>query len=123
MSRLERLVLLAFFAAVVALLATQAPIATVVGAVAGLAAGVVVAPRMSRLRGRVDARLGADDDAPARGVRPRRIGLRVVLHLAVLGALLMATVLIPFVGDELFAGLAAAATGLPFVLTAARLRR
>ena len=122
MSRVERLVLLAFFAGVVALLATRAPVATAVGAVAGLAVGVAAAPRISRLRRRVDARLGGDE-LPARGLRPRRLGVRVVLNLAVLGGLLASTVLIPFVGDELFAGLAAAATGLPFALTAARLRR
>jgi hypothetical protein len=120
-TRLERLALLGFFGAVVALLATQAPLATGVGALAGVAAGVVVAPRMSRLRSRIDATVGADS-AP-RGFRPRRVAARIAVHLVVLGALLVSTFLIPFVGDELFAALAAAATGLPLVLTAARLRR
>lgn len=122
MTRLERLALLAFFVGVVALLATQAPVATAIGGVAGLAAGLAVAPRMHRLRSRMDARLGMDAE-DARGLRPRRLALRVLAYLVVLGVLLVPTVLIPFVGDELFAGLAAAATGLPFVLTASRLRR
>jgi predicted PurR-regulated permease PerM len=119
-TRLERLALLVFFVLVVAGLATQAAVSTAIGAVAGLAAGLVVAPRVSRLRRRVDARMGADE--VARGFRPRRLGVRVVAHLAVLAALLVLTVLIPFIGDELFAGLAAGATALPFVLTGARLR-
>ena len=121
MSRLERLLLLVFLAGLVALLARGAPVATGIGAVAGLAAGVVVAPRVRRLRSRIDSRMGADP--PATGIRPRRLLSRVVAHLAVLGVLLVSTVLIPFIGDELFAGLAAAATGLPFVVTASRLRR
>jgi hypothetical protein len=121
MSRPERLLLLVFFAGLVALLARGAPVATAIGTVAGLAAGVVVAPRVGRLRSRIDSRMGAD--APATGIRPRRLLSRVVAHLVVLGVLLVSTVLIPFIGDELFAALAAAATGLPFVVTASRLRR
>lgn len=121
MSRPERLLLLLFFAAIVALLARGAPIATAIGAVAGLGVGVVVAPRMGRLRNRIDSRMGAD--APATGIRPRRLLSRVLAHLTVLGGLLVSTILIPFIGDELFAGAAAAATGLPFVVTATRLRR
>ena len=121
MSRPERLLLLGFFAAVVAVLATQELRATAVGAVAGLVLGLLAVPRLGRLRSRIDARMGADPRPT--GLRPRRIGLRVVAHLVVLGVLLFSTVLIPFVGDELFAALAAGGTGLPFVLTAARLRR
>ena len=121
MSRLERLALLGFFALVVAGLLALAPVAGAVGAVAGAAVGFVVVPRLGRLRSRVDATLGAD--AAVTGLRPRRLGIRVAGHLAVLAVLLVTTIVIPFVGDELFAALAAAATGFPFVVTAARLRR
>ena len=121
MTRLERLALLAFFAVVVALLATQALVWTLAGAAAGAVVGVALAARLGRLRSRMDATLGAD--APATGFRPRRVIARAVVHLAVLAALLLPTFVVPFVGDQLFAGLAAAATGLPFVVTAGRLRR
>jgi hypothetical protein len=121
MSRLERLVLLAFFALVLAGLLALAPVAGALGAVGGAAAGFAVVPRLGRLRSRVDATLGAD--APVTGLRPRRLGARVVAQLAVLAGLLVTTILIPFIGDELFAAAAAAATGFPFVVTAARLRR
>ena len=121
MSRLERLVLLALFALVVAGLVLVAPLATALGAAAGVAAGLVVVPRLGRLRSRVDATLGAD--APVTGLRPRRLAVRAAAHLAVLAVLLVTTIVIPFVGDELFAALASAATAFPVVVTAARLRR
>ena len=121
MSRVERLALLACFALVVASALALAPVAGALGAIAGAAAGFAVVPRLGRLRSRVDATLGAD--APVAGFRPRRLLTRVVAHLAVLAVLLVMTIVIPFVGDELFAAAAAAATALPFVLTAARLRR
>ena len=123
MSRPERLLLLLFFAALLALLATQERNATAVGGVAGAAIGVVVAGRVRRLSRRMDARLGIEQAPAARRLRPRAVALRAVAQLAVLGALLGSTLFVPFVGDELFAGAAAAATALPAVLTAAGLRR
>jgi hypothetical protein len=120
-TRLERLALVAYFVLLLVLLATQARLATAAGAVGGAAVGLTVVPRLHRLRGRMEARLGADE--AGHGLRPRRLGIRIGIHLAVLAVLLVPTVLIPFVGDELFAAVAAAATGFPLVLTAARLRR
>lgn len=121
MSRVERLALLGFFALVVAGALALAPVAGALGAVGGAAGGFVVVPRLGRLRSRIDATLGADDLAT--GLRPRRLLVRVVAHLAVLAVLLVTTILIPFIGDELFAAAAAAVTAFPFVVTAARLRR
>ena len=123
MSRLERLALLGYFAVVVLLLATQALVPTVAGAVAGVVAGVAVAGRLGRLSQRMDATLGADPVLVVSGFRPRRVVTRVVVHLGLLFLLLIPTFVVPFVGDELFAALAAAATGLPFVVTARGLRR
>jgi predicted PurR-regulated permease PerM len=123
MTRPERLLLLVFFAGLLALLAYQERNATAVGGVAGAVAGVAVAGRVRRLSRRMDERLGIDDPAPARRLRPRALAVRAVVHLAVLAALLASTVFVPFVGDELFAGSAAAVTALPAVLTAAGLRR
>lgn len=121
MSRPERVVLLVFFAGLVTLLAAREPEATAVGGVAGAVAGLAVAGRVRRLRERMDARLGAEP--PARGLRPRTVAVRAVVHLGVLAALLLSTVFVPFIGDELFAGAAAGVTALPAVLTAAGLRR
>ena len=122
MTRRERLLLLVFFGAVLALLARSEVEATALGAVAGAGAGVDVAGRVRRLSRRMDTRLGADDAAPDR-FSVRRPLLRAGAELVVLGGLLVTTVFVPFVGDELFAGSAAAVTALPAVLTAARLRR
>jgi uncharacterized membrane protein len=122
-SRAERLVLLVFFAALIALFATQEPTATAVGVAAGAVAGVAVAGRVRRLSSRMDARLGIDEPPSRRRLRPRAVALRAVAQLAVLAALLASTAFVPFVGDELFAGSAAAVTALPIVLTAAGLRR
>jgi hypothetical protein len=123
MSGRERLVLLLFFAALIALLASQEATATAVGGVAGAVAGAAVAGRVRRLSSRMDARLGIDEPPAPRRLRPRAVALRAVAQLAVLAALLTSTVFVPFVGDELFAGSAAAVTALPAVLTAAGLRR
>ena len=122
MSRLERLALLGYFAVVVVLLATQALLPTVVGAIAGVVGGVAVAGRLGRLSQRMDAKLGADPVVVVGGLRPRRVITRVVVHLGVLFVLLIPTTIVPFVGDQVFAALAAAATGLPFVVTARRIR-
>ena len=123
MSRPERLVLLVFFAGLLALLGYEERNATAVGAVAGAVAGVAVAGRVRRLSRRMDERLGIDESAPNRRLRPRALALRAAVQLAVLAALLTSTLFVPFVGDELFAGSAAAVTALPAVLTAAGLRR
>ena len=122
MSRLERLALLGYFAIVVLLLASQALLPTLVGAVAGVVAGVALAGRLGRLQQRMDATLGDDaGTVVATGFRPRRVVTRVVVHLVVLFLLLVPTAVVPFVGDQVFAALAAAATGLPFVVTGRRL--
>ncbi len=123
MSRLERLALLGYFAAVVVLLATQALVPTVVGAVAGVVTGIVIAGRLGRLSQRMDAKLGTDPVVVVSGFRPRRVVTRVVVHLGLLFVLLFPTFIVPFVGDDLFAALAAAASALPAVVTARRLRR
>jgi hypothetical protein len=120
-SRPERVVLLAFFAGLLAVLASHEAAATAVGAAGGALAGVAVAGRVRRLRTRMDARLGVEP--VARGLRLRALAVRAAVHLGVLGALLLSTAFVPFVGDELFAGAAAAVTALPAVLTAAGLRR
>jgi hypothetical protein len=51
-----------------------------------------------------------------------RVAVRAGLHLLVLGGLLLSTVFVPFVGDELYAAASATVTGFAAVLTAARLR-
>ena len=122
MSRPERLLLLVFFGVVLAVLARGELPATALGAVAGAVPAVAVGGRLRRLSGRMDAKLGVVEERP-RGVRPVRVGVRAGLHLLVLGGLLLSTVFIPFIGDELYAGAAAAATGFAAVLTAWRLRR
>ena len=122
MSRLERLLLLAFFAGVLALLARSELTSTGIGAVAGTVPALLVAGRLNRLSGRMDARLGIVEQR-RRGVSPRRVLMRAGLHLLLLGGLLLSTVVVPFVGDELFAGSAAAVTAGAAVLTSARLRR
>ena len=121
MTQPERLLLLAFFALILAGLVRLAPLVGSTGLVVGLVAGVAAAGRLGRLRSRIDARLGTDDRRT--GFSLRTVLLRVVAHLLVLGALVLPTVLVPFIGDELFAGAAAFATAVPLVLTAARLRR
>lgn len=122
MTRRERVLLLAFFAVVLTLVARNEPVAAAVGGVAGAAAGVLVSGRLQRLGRRMDERLGAE---PARhpGFSLRRPLVRAGLQVLVLGGLLLSTVFVPFIGDELYAASAAAVTALPAVLTAARLRR
>ena len=122
MSRPERLLLLAFFAVVLVLVGMSEPTATAIGGLAGAVPAVLVAGRLKRLSGRMDARLGIVEEVP-RGVRPGRVALRAGLHLMVLGGLLVTTLLVPFVGDELFAAGAGAATAAAAALTASRLRR
>lgn len=121
MSRPERLLLLAFFAALLVVLARSEPAATAVGAVAGAVPAGLVSGRITRLSRRMDARLGTVEEVP-RGVHPRRLAARAGLHLLVLGGLLLTTVLVPFVGDELFAASAGFTTAGAAVLTASRLR-
>ena len=123
MTRAERLVLLAVFAVVLAVLGGLEPTATAVGGVAGAGAGVVVAGRSRRIRERIDARLGPDDSPAPRGFALRRPAVRAGAQVVVLGGLFVTTIFVPFVGDELFAGAAAGVTALPLVVTAARLRR
>lgn len=122
MTRPERLLLLAFFAVVLSLLGGWEPTATAIGGVAGAGAGVAAAGRVRRLSARVDARLGPDDSRPS-GFAVQRPAVRAGLHVVVLAGLFVTTVFVPFVGDELYAGSAAAVTAVPLVLTAARLRR
>ena len=122
MSRAERLLLLAFFAGVLALVGWRELEPTVVGGLAGAAAGVVVAGRLRRLGGRMDARLGIVEQ-PRRGVRVRTVAVRAGLHVAVLATITLSTLFVPFVGDELTAAAASAVTALAAVLTGARLRR
>ena len=121
MTHRERLLLLAFFALVLVGTVRLAPVVGSTGLVVGLVAGVGVAGRLGRLRGRINARLGTDD--PRTGFSLRKVGIRVVLHLLLLGSLVLPTVIVPFIGDRLFAGAAAFVTAVPLVLTAARLRR
>lgn len=122
MSRAERLLLLVFFAAVLAVVGWREPEPAVVGGVAGAGVGVVVAARLRRLSGRMDARLGIVEQQ-RRGLRAGTVAVRAGLHLLVLGVIALSTLFVPFVGDELTAASAAAVTALAAVLTGARLRR
>lgn len=122
MTRVERLLLLAFFALLLALLVYARPVPALVGGLAGAVAGVLVAGRVRRLSARMDDRLGSDP-VLVRGVRPRSLGLRAGAHLVVLVLLLFGIAFVPFIGDDLFIGAAAGVTTLPAVLTAWRLRR
>ena len=122
MTRLERLLLLVFFAVVLTVLAGAEPEAAAVGGVAGAGVGVLTAARTRRLRARVDARLGPDDARPT-GFKPRRPLLHAGALVLVLAGLFVTTAFVPFVGRALYVGSAAAVTALALVLTAARLRR
>jgi len=122
MTRRERLLLLVFFGVVLAVVARNEPVATAIGGVAGAGLGVLVSGRLQRLSRRMDDRLGADPVRP-QGFSLRRPLVRAGLQVLVLGGLLLSTVFVPFIGDELYAASAAAVTALPAVLTAARLRR
>ena len=120
MSRPERLLLLVLFAVLLLVLSRRELSATVVGAVLGVVPAVLVAGRLNRLSDRMDRRLGTVAQRP-RGLRPRVVAVRAALHLLALGVLLLATLLVPFVGDELYAAGAAAATTGAAVLTLRRL--
>jgi membrane associated rhomboid family serine protease len=122
MSRSERLLLLVFFVVVLVVLGSGALTSTAIGAVAGVVPAALVAGRLKRLSGRMDARLGVVEERRA-GLRPRTVVLRAGLHLLVLGGLLLVTIVVPFVGDELFAASAAFVTAGAAVLTGWRLRR
>ena len=122
MTRPERLLLIAFFAVVLSVLGGSEHTATAIGAVTGIAAGVAASGRLHRLSARMDARLGPDEDQRA-GFAVRRPAVRAGAHLVVLAGLFVVTVFVPFIGDELYAGAAAAVTAFPLVLTASRLRR
>ena len=120
MTRSERLLLLGFFLLIIAAMVQLAPLTGAAGAVTGLAAGLAVTGRLGRLRNRMDARLGAD--GARTGFRLRPVLLRTGAQLLVIGSLVVPTLFVPFIGDELFAGAAAFLTAVPLVLTAARLR-
>lgn len=122
MSRAERLLLLGFFAVLLVLLGRSELTSTVVGGVAGAVPGGLAAGRLTRLSGRMDAKLGVVEERRS-GLRPARVAVRAGLHLLVLGSLLLTTFFVPFVGDEVYAAAAAAATCFAAALTAARLRR
>ena len=122
MSRSERLLLLVFFAAVLVVLSRRELTSTAVGAVLGVVPAVLLAGRLNRLSDRVDRRLGTVEER-RRGLRPGVVAVRAGVHLLVLGGLLLTTLFVPFVGDELYASGAAAVTAGAAVLTAARLRR
>lgn len=121
MTARERLVLLAFFGLILAAAVGARTVFGTVGAVAGAGLGVLAVGRLTRVNARMDARLGAEP-ATARAFSWRRVLTRAVVHLAVLGVALVLTAVIPFVGDELFVGAAAALTAFPAVVTAAGLR-
>ena len=122
MTRPERLLLIAFFAVVLSVLGGAEQTATALGGVAGIGAGVLASGRTRRLSARIDARIGPDEDRPT-GFALRRPAARAGVHVLVLGGLFVTTVFVPFVGDELYAGSAAAVTAFSLVLTASRLRR
>ena len=122
MSRSERLLLLAFFTVVLVVLGSRELTSTVVGAVAGAVPAALAAGRLKRLSSRMDARLGEVEQRRT-GLRLTRVAVQAGLHLLVLGGLLLTTVFLPFIGDELFAAAAALVTAGAAVLTAARLRR
>jgi hypothetical protein len=122
MTRLERAAVLAILVALLLALLSVQPVFTALGTAGGVAAGVAVSQRLGRLRARVDAVIGADE-APARGFRLEAVVRRGLVQVGVLGVVLVLTAFIPFAGDRAFAALAAAATALPAVLTAERLRR
>ena len=122
MSRAERLVLLAFFAVLLALLGWAEPAATAIGAVAGAVPAVAVAGRLRQLSSRMDDKLGVVDTVP-KGFRPMPVVVRGGVHVALLAGLVVPTVFVPFIGPELFVGSCAGLTAFAAVVTASRLRR
>lgn len=121
MNRRERVVVLALLAVLLLALVARQPVAGVLGSAAGAALGVAVARRTTALRRRVEARLGPDLVVDTR-LRPAVVVRRAVAQVAVLGALLLLVAVVPLVGDDGYALLATAATALPLVVTARRLR-
>ncbi len=122
MTRLERIALLVFFLVLLAGLIGIDRNAAVLGGVAGAGVGVVASGRLRRLSRRMDERLGAEVVALDRS-NVRRPATRAVVQLAVLAVVFVSTIVIPFLGDELFAATGAAVTAFPAVVTVARLRR
>lgn len=123
MNRRERLLLLAVFFMLLVLIARVDRTAAVVGAVAGTGVGVLALGRLGRLSQRMDDRLGKEVVVVKAGFSLRRPLLRAGVQLGLLALLFVSTIVIPFIGDELYAATAAFATALPAVVTAARLRR
>lgn len=123
MTTRERLAVLAALLVLVALFVAAQPVAAGFGALAGVAAGLALDDRLNRLRRRVDARLGDDLEVPRTGLRIEVVVRRLLLQVAVLAALLVVVLVTPFTGDRVMALLGTAATALPAVLTAERLRR
>jgi hypothetical protein len=121
-TRLERLVVLVTLLVVVGLFVLTHPVAGGFGALAGIAAGLLVADRFGRVRRKVDQRLGADLDVPATGLRVQVVVRRLLLQVAVLAVLLLVAAFTPLVGDSAVAFGAAGVTALPAVLAASRLR-
>ena len=113
---------LACLVVLIALFVAAQPLSAGFGLLAGLAAGLAVDDRLDRVRRKVDARIGADVAVPRSGLRVEVVAWRMLLQVAVLGALLVVVLLTPFTGDRVMALLGTAATALPAVLTWQRLR-
>ena len=122
MTRSERLAVLVALLVLTALLVLRQPVAAGIGVLAGGAVGLSVADRVGRLRRTVDARLGADVTVPPSGLRVQVVVRRVLLQVVVLAGLLLVAAFTPFVGDTAYGAMAGAATALPAVLAAQRLR-
>jgi hypothetical protein len=122
-TRRERLAVLAVLVVLVAAFVLRQPVAAGFGALAGVAGGLALDDRLDRLRRRVDARLGDDVEVPRTGLRVEVVVRRVLLQVVVLAGLLVVVAFTPFAGENVLALLATAATALPAVLTAQRLRR
>ncbi len=123
MTRPERLAVLAGLLVVAVLLVVAQPVSGLLGALAGTAAGLALGERFARFRLVVDAQLGDDVPMPRSGLRVQVVVRRLLLQVVVLAALLVAAALTPLAGDRAYAVVATAATALPAVLTAQRLRR
>ena len=122
MTRPERLAVLAFLLAVLALLVLRQPVTGGFGVLVGIGVALLVEDRLGRVRRRLDARLGDDLAVPRSGLRVQVVVRRALLQVAVLAGLLVAAAFTPLVGDRAYALAATAATALPAALTAQRLR-
>lgn len=120
MTRLERLALLAVLGLLLAALVMLAPVAGGLGGTTGAALGLLSARRLTGLSRRMDAVIGSGDVRS--GFRARTVLWRVCVQVSLLGAVFLSVGLLPFVGDELFAGAGALVTALPAVVTAVGLR-